>query len=307
MGPLECLLRGIQLGWSGCIEVTGHDAAPAPMGQIVLMEGRVAWATCQSQTETLGVFLWRLGRISRPQLTTIRRVYKQHQGQRKLGAIVEELGFMSQPMLRRCLMLHIRSALEMLLALPGTEAHMAEAQVDRDEHYLFAPAEVLPAHHLDELDEILGLGAPGSSWFTLNRDNLVLKELTGLPGYLAAAILSADGDVVTAHTTSDAADLVALGVLVSAMAEAFSRAAGPSSLGPATTLTLSYAEGTLSARWIDGNKSFFALVLVRETGDPVELCRALDNAAPRLRAWLDSRAEGAAAGPTFVASAVTPR
>jgi predicted regulator of Ras-like GTPase activity (Roadblock/LC7/MglB family) len=261
MTPLECLVLAMRLGWSGCIEVSSHGEH---VGQIVLGGGRIAWATFRGQSESLGMFLWRLGRITRQQLNNVTAIYKRNNGEKKLGAILEESGFMSRPVLRRCLLLHIRSALDGLLTNGTTSAEMARGPEMEDEPFMFTPSEVLPPNVLAEVEEQaeeLDLCDPSEMWHTLNRNNLALRPFTDFSGYVASAVYSFDGDVVLAHNTG-ASDLAGLGVIAAAVLDAGVRAAGSSALGDLGTVTLSCEQGLLSATWLDKERYYLHLDLI---------------------------------------------
>jgi len=285
MRPVECLARGIRLDWSGAIDVVDGDGEP--LGQIVLSDGRVAWATHCRQAETLGVFLWRLGRITRAQLNQVSEIYRAHQGKKKLGAILEETGLVSRPVLRRCLLLHLRSALDRVLAEPEALARMAPGPRIPDEPFLFGLGEVIspmtPHEELhalvEEMDVDLGWQ---ESWFTLNRENLILRGLTALPGYLASAVFSFDGDVVVAHNSGVNMDLAGFGVLVAAVLEGAARAAGTSPLGRLGTVALCCDHGLLSASWLDNDRYYFVCVLTRETRDSQRVATGIESALPAL-------------------------
>lgn len=285
MRPVECLVRGIRLSWSGAIDVVDGDGEP--LGQIVISDGRIAWATHCRQSETLGVFLWRLGRITRAQLNQVGEIYHAHKGKKKLGAILEEAGLVSRPVLRRCLLLHLRAALDAVLAEPEALARMAPGPRIPDEPFLFGLGEIISPmtrqHELQALVEEMDIDLGWQeSWFTLNRENLVLRGLTSLPGYLASAVLSFDGDVVVAHNTGVNMDLASFGVMAAAVLEGAARAAGTSPLGRLGTVSLRCDHGLLSASWLDSDRYYFVCVLTRDRRDPLRVATGLESALPAL-------------------------
>jgi hypothetical protein len=287
MTPLECLVLAIRLEWSGCIQVYENGER---VGQIMLGRGRIAWAIFRGQSESLGMFLWRLGRITREQLDNVTAIYRRHDGKKKLGAILEESGFMSRPVLQRCLLLHIRSALDGLLTNDEHKSsEMAKGPEMDDEPFMFTPSEVLPPHVLTEIEHLaeeLDLGNPRETWHTLNRNNLALRPFTDLSGYLAAAVYSFDGDVVLAHNTGATTDLAALGVIAAAVLDAGVRAAGSSALGELGTVALSCDQGLLSATWLDTDRYYFVCLLTQGDQDPRSVDRHLAEFLPDLRRYL---------------------
>jgi predicted regulator of Ras-like GTPase activity (Roadblock/LC7/MglB family) len=286
----EALIDAVERLWTGQIDVYDHKGA---LGEVILEQGRVAWARCRAQEENLVDLLWRLGRISRGQLTRVQRIFKDSGGQRRLGSILEEEGFMSRPVLRRCLLLHTRNALKGLIAHTDSRARVktkgnGHPQLT-DEQIVFGPLEVLPEALLsamvlpEELDE-------GNewvrSWFSQNRDNVVLRDLAQVRGYQASAVFSFDGDVVTAHSRSNAVDVAATCVYMAAMMEAGSRAAAAAKVPTQQNVTLQCEEGWVSACWLDSYRYYQALVLVDRAGDPTEIGEVIGRSVPQLQAWL---------------------
>jgi predicted regulator of Ras-like GTPase activity (Roadblock/LC7/MglB family) len=286
----EILIDAVEQLWTGQIDVYDHKGA---LGEVILEQGRVAWARCRAQDENLADLLWRLGRISRGQLTQVRQIFNDNGGGRRLGSILEEQGFMSRPVLRRCLLLHTRNAIERLISTPDSRARLKIKGNGltslTDEQILFGPLEVLPAPLLLEIElpEELDEGdAWVQSWFSLNRNNVVLRELAEVVGYQASAVFSFDGDVVAAHSRFEDIDVAATCVYMAAMMEAGSRAAAAARVPSQQNVTLQCEEGWVSACWLDNNRYYQALVLADRTGDPSEIGAAMGRAAPRLQAWL---------------------
>ncbi len=282
----ECLLQAIHEIFTGNIEVQEEGEG---IGQIVLSEGRIAWATCKGQSETLGIFMWRLGRITREQLSQVQLIFKENKGKKKFGAILEEMGVMSRPVLRRCLLLHTRSAIDSLLSSPHATAVMIQNEQRTDERILFGPEEVLPPDlSTDILTEWM---APDNtrarSWREHNPDNAILEPLFKLPGHLASAIISFDGGIISAYIEQDTLDMNVLAAFISAMLESSSRAVGATSLSTVDSIMLDCANGWLVARWFDKHRHNLLFVLIDEEGNPALTRHTINLMAPKLQRWLD--------------------
>jgi predicted regulator of Ras-like GTPase activity (Roadblock/LC7/MglB family) len=289
--PVDCLLRAIQSLWSGCIEVSRGEES---IGQIVLSEGRIAWAICRGQSETLGIFLWRLGRISQEQLAQVQVIYRQNQGKKKLGAILEESGFMSRPVLRRCLLLHTRSAIEGILSFPDAQAKMIDGPQKIDEQILFGPDEVLPPELSNDL--LAEWMSPDNTfvrgWRKRSVHNAVLNNLIALPDHLASAVLTFDGGVVTAYTGEAAVDLNILAVFVAAMLESSSRAVGVTQLETIESIMLESTGGWMAARWLDHERIYLLFVVLGREGNPALARHIMRLVAPRVQLWITQKDSG---------------
>jgi predicted regulator of Ras-like GTPase activity (Roadblock/LC7/MglB family) len=305
-GPLAvCLSRVIEEMWSGSLEVC--DAAGQPLGQVVLSYGKIAWAACRGQSENLGVFLWRLGRITKDQLAHVQQIFREQKGEKKLGAILEESGILSRSVLRRCLLLHTRSALEALLAHGDAQTKMWLSAPRADERILFAPNEVLPAGFSSELVTEWTCGDSGSlrSWRRLNNA-VVLEQFMELPGHQGSAIVSSDGDLVAANSTSSALNFSLLSVFVTATLEAAAGTARAAGMSALRFLVLECQAGTLVARWLDDARRELVLVLVDPDVDVAPTQRAIAENAPLIIEWLrGARAAPRATARTGLAPAAT--
>ena len=112
----EVLTSAASSGWSGQIEALDRDGQA---GLVVFHQGRIAWAVSRHQTEHLGAFLARLGKLDQDQLSAARARYQAEGGRRKLGAILEQDHRLDRPVLRHCLRLHTRRAVDSLACRPG--------------------------------------------------------------------------------------------------------------------------------------------------------------------------------------------
>jgi len=139
---LDVLRESVAQGRTARIALVSGEAQ---VGRIVMVNGFVAWAMCQKQRHLLGSFLLRVGGITREQLDTATAIYRAYRGKRELGAVLDELGFMSRPALRHCLLLHIRSAMRSLLALANVRISSEPVTMQVDEALLFHLDTVLTA------------------------------------------------------------------------------------------------------------------------------------------------------------------
>jgi predicted regulator of Ras-like GTPase activity (Roadblock/LC7/MglB family) len=243
----------------GQITVRQDDEA---LGLVVFDEGRVAWAVCRRQPETLGRFLRRIGRVTREQLDRVQKRYEACGRRRKIGALLEEEGMIRRPVLRRCLLLHTRMALESLLGTPPGETAAHPGRLEVDPEMTFSLEELMPtqSHAVD------AAARPSTRWRTWNRENRFLEPLSRIAGYRAAALINADGGVYAAHAAGEQLDVTVLGVYLAAVLESASRAATSSALGQVEFALLDCSEGALVARWLDEQRTHLVVVLVAEDG-----------------------------------------
>jgi len=282
-GLEDCLWQAIQTLATGRVEVLNGQSLE---GTILLKDGRIAWATCKGQTETLGVFLWRLGRVSRRQLAEASIQYKENSGKKKLGTILQEMNLMDPPTLRRCLMLHTRSAVQLLLAQRDLEARFVELDSEVDEKILFGPEEVLPPDDVARIVSCWMETPEGEGWQSRDERNAILEVFMNLPGYLASAIVSADGSVVTAHAAQPNQNLAVLSVFVAGMIDASTRALHVTRLESIECLSVECRLGAITMRWIDPQQEYFVYLLCDERAKPSLLRYELKTAIPTLHEWL---------------------
>ena len=287
----ESLQLAIGRLWSGRIEFFEDDTSPQCIGEIVFAEGRIAWARASGQQETLGTFLWRLGRVTRDQLVLIQRRYRAEGGKKRLGALLEEAGFMSRPVLRRALMLHTRSAISRILSASETTAVMTGGALGTDESILFGPEEVLPPGWAEDATSELSRVEQTeiADWQERTGENGILTGFAQLAGYRAAGVVSSQGDVLAAHVEAEGLEFRALAVSVAAMFEASTRAVGGTALGAVNFVLLDCTDGGLTARWIDEHRTHFVFVL-QESSDSQAMARfVLKGLMEQLRVWLAAR------------------
>lgn len=238
-------------------------------GLVVMIDGRVAWAVCSARHEDLGTFLWRLGRISREQLHDVRCQYREEQGARRLGAILEQAGLIRREVLRRCLLLHTRMALTSLSRMRGLGWERQPSNLKLEEEVTFEVEELLPELSnagAADIDIDWEMIVEAGQWAEWNRHNRSLRSLTEVPEYVGAAVLAPAGGVLFAHIPSEKIDAVHFGVSVSSLAEAASQMLNTYDLGPMQTLTLECDSGSLLAQWINSPSRHLLVALFRSTG-----------------------------------------
>ncbi|MFO7885123.1 MAG: hypothetical protein R6U68_09885 [Desulfobacteraceae bacterium] len=121
----------------------------------------------------------------------------------------------------------------------------------------------------------------------LSDKNHPLRELSEIPGYIASAIISAEGEVVVADTPDGQVDPCLLGVLLVTVLEASSRVVVPTSLGSINFLLMDCDEGTLLARWIDDERKSLAAILLSSDGNLGLAKYKVNEALPALSGWLE--------------------
>jgi len=281
---LSALFAAQDEGWSGrvAVVVDGRE-----MGSLVFRAGRVAWAVCVEEPEDLGTFLWRLGRVTREELLLIRRRYAEHEGKKKLGTLLEEAGILPRPVLQRCLLLHTRRAVSRLLRYDKARVSLERTSLQVDEAMTFALCEVAPSARESEAPCPACERSAAARWSGWNEENIALFEFSGIPGYLAASLLSRDGEIIAAHAGRDV-DPATLGVFVVSVLELSDRTTRSTGLGTVGAVCFECSQGTLVAQWLDAARSHVALVLI-EAGANTGMARyRLSASASGLSEWARS-------------------
>jgi predicted regulator of Ras-like GTPase activity (Roadblock/LC7/MglB family) len=285
----ESIRRSGTEKWSGKLQIFLGESL---IGQILFSEGNIVWATSKNQPETLGTFLWRLGHITRMQLEMIRKIFEANQGKKKFAEILEELGFMAAPVLRRCLLLHTRAAVRALLSCSEGVVKTAPGPRDPTQEMMFSVEEVLPFERSVGREATL---EPGSRdpmvWILKSPQNEILHPLTVVPDYIASAVFSSDGDVLTAHISPDSIDPVLLGVVLVSMMENASRTIASTNLGMLDFLIISCSEGWLMMRWIDDKKEFLLTLMVGHLCNPTLAQYEITKNLSALRRWADNQSK----------------
>lgn len=136
---LDVLRDASAIGFSGRVAVIQDGTS---VGTVVFQKGRVAWAVARNQSEDLGTFLLRIGKLTSEQLARVRARYGESGGQVKIGALLEQEGFLRRSVLRRCLLLHARRAIASLTAVPA-RPWILDSTLAADEDLTFLLDDVL--------------------------------------------------------------------------------------------------------------------------------------------------------------------
>jgi predicted regulator of Ras-like GTPase activity (Roadblock/LC7/MglB family) len=250
--------------WSG--ELVFH-AGERMIGLAVLHRGRIAWAVSSARHEDLGTFLWQLGRVTKEQLAEVRMKHQEHQGRRKLGALLEEAGYITRPVLRQCLMLHTRMALTALGRKTQVSCTQKAGNFKVDQEMTFGLEEVLP-----ELAS-LTVGrrrqpthdTDGKRAYVFDRDDL-FGALVSLDGFRAAALVTADGVVQASKSTSEMVDVSALSVMVASMMNTAALVATVGHLDSVLYMVIDCESGSVVARWLTDERRILFLVVIGSEG-----------------------------------------
>ncbi|MBI5509669.1 MAG: hypothetical protein HY903_13025 [Deltaproteobacteria bacterium] len=283
---LDVIRTASQGRWDGCIRVTQESTC---VGQIFVQNGKVAWAVSKHQPENLGSFLWRLGYVTDTQLEVIRTIYAAGHGQKKLGAIVEECGFIARPLLRRGILLHTRAAIRAMSTVKEAQVSLVPGNFVADEEVLFEVAEILPTDvnaetEPDETSDSFKL------WSIRGIENDILTRFADIQGYLGSAVYTSDGAVLTAHVSARAVDPVVLGVFLATAMEGLARAVAVTRVSTDGSLTLRQDTGWLVARWVDNLRQHMIAVITDQNADPAAACQVLSDRTAEIHDWISGHA-----------------
>jgi hypothetical protein len=279
-GALQELLRASRAQRTGQLFfATGGQVK----GSIVLHQGRVAWAVSADHQEDLGTFLWRLGRVSKDEIAEVRRKYEKNLGARKLGSLLEEEGLITRAALRRCLLLHTRMVVTAILARRDLEVSSLDITLEIDPEMAFELAELLPELLAPEVVDLGGEaatgGPPGAEprvW-PWRRRRTMITGFDQVEGFIGAAVVSADGELLAADGRQSEFDPAILGFFVASALGSVGRVAS-SSLGAVGVVCFELDHGTLVARWVNDHKDHVVLMLL-EPRAPAEPARYVLDAA----------------------------
>lgn len=281
---LGCIIQGMLEEWSGTIDVNRRDET---LGQVVLARGRIAWATSNQQTENLASLVWRLSHITSEQLSAVSKTYYRHRGKKKIGAILAEEGLMTRPVLRRCMMLHIRFALANLFAVQDVMVDPRPESLVTDDEILFFPEEVVPFSAVQEFTaEWIRQNRDEGHWAEVSARSYLLQPLFALAGYLASAVISAHGGVVVAHRSVDWLEPKVLGVMVANLLETSTAMSAAVELGQPQSTMVECTDGRIVARWVDDERQFACVAMTRRDGDLPSSLEALERICTTLTGWL---------------------
>ncbi len=253
------------------------------VGTVVVSRGRMVWATCRYQPEELGGFLRRLGHVTPEQLATASRTYQRHAGRRKLGGILEEAGIVSRPVLRRCLLLHIRMALACLMrneALVGRWENREDAEPGE---MSFALQEVFP--------ELERASRPGAGGQEDDEIAAALEPLAAITGYRSSVVTDAWGAALAAHgkAAEDPLEASLVATAAAGLAESGAHVARGAGLGRPAILLVEGAAGSLAVRWLDLDRRLLVALRLEEDGRTGVARHRLETCADVLAGLLATR------------------
>jgi predicted regulator of Ras-like GTPase activity (Roadblock/LC7/MglB family) len=254
-----CLTRAELERWSGHILVRLRGEV---VGEVVIHEGKIAWAVARNQSEHLGTFLLRLGQITPEQLAQVHRQYSKHNGRKHVSLLLDEARILPREVLRRCVMLHVKLAVASLLAHTDVLVDPSPGAIGADANSLFDPVEVLPPSvvpaYAAERARIAGAPPPPVE----RGAACVIAPIVDLPGYLASAIVSSEGAVLMCHGSAQLeVDPATLGVFAAELFESSLKLALQANLGLVNAVVLECAKGLLAARWTGDEQAYLALLL----------------------------------------------
>lgn len=282
---LECLRSAQGESWCGSIQVYSDSTTS---GQVILEKGKIAWATSPKQHETLGGLLWRLGYLTKSQLSLVRNVFKACGGRKKLGTILDECGFLSRAVLRRGLLLHTRSAIGSLNEVRSTKVEMVPGDLARDELFVFELDELLDPKLEDAYPKTMPTkNATWRFWTSAGEENRVLRGFYKLAQYVASGIYNREGSIVTAHVANSKTDPFEIGALAASLMEGADRAFEPTGFGEPHILLVEHSDGWLVSSWVGAGRDYIVAVMVEASGIPGLVRSTLKKSMPQLEKWLE--------------------
>lgn len=261
--PFSQALRTVMASrWSGQLKIASEERDDA--GTAVFWQGRLGWATSQAQSETLGSFLRRLGHVTDDDLDIVQAQFDEHNGEIKLGRVLEETGIMPRRALRRCLQMHLRLAIATLLGPDCTVSKAEEGPVCSDEDVLYDIVEVLP----EWADQPANGGTCILPTGPTDTVTTVLEMLKNIPGHLRSLVADRCGSVIAERGQmpanvpgSSTLANTAITLLESAM-----HSATWTQLGVLDFASAEGSNGAFLAHWLDPDKQYLAAVLLAPTG-----------------------------------------
>lgn len=261
---------------SGWLELRSGSG---PIGTVVFCRGQLAWASCTEQREHLGLLLERLGYLTQEQLRKASDEAQRMGSGKKLGRVLEEAGLISRPVLRLCLLLHLRTAVASLLRQEDLTGEWEEGVFCIEDELAFPAQEVLPAWLADVAERPPRPPEDSAS---------ALLPLADIPGYQGALASDWMGRLLACHgflgLDRSSASTVA--------AAAVSLLGGPYSLGRTSQGFLESEKGAVVARWLDGGRRILAAVRVGPDGRPGTALHRLAALSPAVLRALDVQNEG---------------
>lgn len=272
------LLTAARNSWTGQLFFLSQGQIK---GSVSFTEGRIAWAVSADHKEDLGTLLWRLGRVTEEQIVETRKQYEKHHGSRKLGSLLEEAGLIQRAVLRRCLLLHTRMVMASLLACRDLEATWNDADdVSNDQDTTFDIEEVMPELLSPEPEED-ATDPEKQRWWKWQRRNETIAGLDQVDGYIGAALVSADGELIAADGKKSAFNPATLGFFLTSSLDSIDRVTS-STLGCSTMMYVDLEKGGVAARWVTERREHLVFILLGATGNLDAASYVLNAATPSI-------------------------
>lgn len=247
--------------WSGKLELVSPDGEEA--GAAVFWEGRLAWATSRTQTETLGSFLRRLGQVTSDDLDIVQVLFEEHGGEKKLGHIMEETGIIPRRALRRCLRLHLRLAVASLLGPSCSVSSVHAGTFCGEDDISFDVQEIIPEWN----DSVSGASTDLPTG-PADAVTTVLEMLKNIPGHACSLVADREGSVIAVRglTATDVPGPSVLAGTAVTLLESAMHSATWNDLGEVDFASTEGSNGAVLAQWLDPERAYLAAVMLAPTG-----------------------------------------
>lgn len=268
------LLAAARNRWSGQLFFSSLGQIK---GSVSFVGGRIAWAVSADHKEDLGTLLWRLGRVTEQDILEARKQYEKHHGAIKLGSLLEEAGLIQRAALRRCLMLHTRMVMTSLLTYGELEATWSDADdLSTDQETTFDIEEVMPELLSPEPEEAT---APPEEqrWWEWRRRNETIAGLDQVEGYVGAAVVSVEGELIAADGQKSTFNPATLGFFITSALDSIDRVTS-ATRGRSKVMYIDLENGGVAARWITEAREYLVLILF-DAGGKLETASYILNAA----------------------------
>ncbi len=268
---LDGLREASNVEWSGLLRVNNDNEQ---VGAIVMRQGRIAWAVYQKQKEALGEFLYRIGKLTREQLKEVTQLYFSLGKTKKLGSILEAEGLIDRPTLRKCLLLHIRSALLSMITKREFTVITSGGELVVEEDLTFSFAEIF---------------SPQENNADIDAKVYIFDELANVPGYSSTLIAGPDGQVLVIHgaRSSDNEALQCANIPLKWL-QSTQQFGLDANLGAADFAFFEFESSTLVVRWIGSARKFIAVLCLERTGKIGMAKYRLNLVAPALEEYIQN-------------------
>jgi predicted regulator of Ras-like GTPase activity (Roadblock/LC7/MglB family) len=165
--------------------------------------------------------------------------------------------------------------LESLLSQRDADCEAHDGQLACDDQLTFSLEELMP-----ELSKVDASAAGQTAHWRAPGE--ALMPLESISGFQAAALISADGEVIAAYLRSPALEPTVLGVYLAAVLESSSRAVSSTLLGAVDYVLIDCSEGALVARWVDEARHHLVVVLIDGQGQIGGAKYRIDASLPML-------------------------